>query len=89
MANGKVEDHPLTDILYHGEEVYSPKADDLVREIVKPTDEKGKRELSDRLYRDYNPYMNPDIQNLEKELSETRDRLRDAARDRGFELNGE
>lgn len=89
MANGKVGDHPLTDILYHGEEVYSSKADDLVREIVKLTDEKGRRELGERSYRDYDPYMEPDVQKLERELSATRDRLRAAARDRGFELEGE
>lgn len=87
MPNGKVGDHPLTDILYHGKEVYSLEADNLVREIVKLTDENGWRELGDRLYRNYNPYMDPDIGRLEQELRNTRDALRDEARDRGFELD--
>jgi hypothetical protein len=33
MANGKAGDHPLTDILVHGIEVYGPEADDLIRGI--------------------------------------------------------
>ena len=89
MPNGKQGDHPLTDILHHDLEVYSAKADGLVREIVKLADEKGYRELGDRLYRDFNPYVNPDVSSLELELVELRDRLKKEARLRGFDLADE
>ena len=89
MPNGKQGDHPLTDILHHGLDVYSAKADGLVREIVQLADEKGYRELGDRLYRDFNPYMNPDVSSLELELVELRDRLKKEARLRGFDLADE
>ena len=89
MPNGKQGDHPLTDILHHDLEVYSAKADGLVREIVKLADEKGYRELGDRLYRDFNPYMNPDVSSLELELVELRDRLKKEAQLRGFDLADE
>ena len=89
MPNGKQGDHPLTDILHHDLEVYSAKADGLVREIVKLADEKGYRELGDRLYRDFNPYVYPDVSSLELELVELRDRLKKEARLRGFALADE
>lgn len=31
--NGKRGDHPLTDILVYGMEIYGPEADELIREI--------------------------------------------------------
>lgn len=31
--NGKRGEHPLTDILVHGLEVYGPEADELIREV--------------------------------------------------------
>ena len=34
--NGKAGDHPLTDILGHGLEVFSPEVDALLREINEP-----------------------------------------------------
>jgi hypothetical protein len=34
MPNGKPGDHPLTDILAHGAEVYGREADDLIRRIA-------------------------------------------------------
>src|SRR5688500_13084656 len=48
MPNGKVGDHPFTDIVIHGRRVYSERADALVREI----DELGGRErIADVLWR--------------------------------------
>lgn len=35
MANGKPGEHPLTDILVHGMEVFGLPVDDLFRKIVK------------------------------------------------------
>jgi len=89
MPNGKPGDHPLTDILQHKLEVYSTEADGLVREIIELADEKMYRALSDRLYRDYSPYRSPDVQKLERELVELRDRLKDEAKSRGFDLSRE
>ena len=34
MPNGKSGDHPLTDILHHGAEVFGPAIDGLVRELA-------------------------------------------------------
>jgi len=33
MPNNKPGDHPLTDIIVHGREVYGPEADELIRGI--------------------------------------------------------
>ena len=33
MPNSKPGDHPLTDILVHGREIYGPEADELIRGI--------------------------------------------------------
>jgi hypothetical protein len=33
--NGKPGDHPVTDICVHGYAVFSPKADELVRELMR------------------------------------------------------
>ncbi len=35
MVNGRAGDHPLTDILDHGVEVFSPEVDDLIRRLAK------------------------------------------------------
>lgn len=35
MPNGKIGDHPITDIIVHRRRVFSPQIDDLIREIVK------------------------------------------------------
>jgi hypothetical protein len=35
MPNGKPGDHPLTDIVVHGMEVFGASCDDLIREIVR------------------------------------------------------
>jgi hypothetical protein len=86
MANGKPGDHPLTDILGHGLEVYSPLAANLVREIARLADEKTLRQLGDLLNQQYNPWLHPDVAKLEAYLVQLRDRLRREAKDRGFEL---
>jgi hypothetical protein len=86
MANGTLGDHPLTDILGYGVDVYSPLAADLVRQISALADEKTLRDLGDLLNREYNPYLQPDVAKLEAYLINMRDRLRQEAKDRGFEL---
>ena len=87
MPNGKPGDHPLTDILVHKRNVYSPLAASLVREIAVLADEKTRRELGDLLFTQYNEFSNPDIPELERYLTGLRDRLKQAARDRGLELD--
>lgn len=47
MPNGSIGDHPYTDIVYHGLDIYSPCAAGLVREIAVLADERTRRELAD------------------------------------------
>ena len=89
MSDGKIGDHPLTDILVHGRDVYTSRLSALVREVAALADEVTRRELGDRLLIHYNEYSNPDVVKLEQELVELRDRLLREARDRGFEVPGE
>ena len=56
MPNGKIGDHPLTDILIHDRVVYLERATDLIRKVVALADDEAERELSDRLFFDYNEY---------------------------------
>jgi len=83
MPNGKPGDHPLTDIIIHGLAVYSPKADALVREIVQLG---GRKEIEDMLLTRYNTFLNPDVAELERVLTEVRDRLSQAVKDRGGDV---
>ena len=84
MPNGKVGDHPLTDIVHHGRSVYSECADSLVREIVELG---GRDEISDLLIREFNVFGKPDVPKLERVLTEIRDRRLQDARDRGWEVD--
>jgi hypothetical protein len=86
MPNGKVGDHPYTDIVIHGREVYSAKADALIREVAALADDRTRRELADRLISEFNEYRNPDVGRLERVLTEMHDRLKREAQDRGFEV---
>ncbi|MBV8114456.1 MAG: hypothetical protein JO300_06915 [Silvibacterium sp.] len=86
MPNGTLGDHPMTDILLHGHDVYSSRASALIREIHGLADDKTLRELGDRLLTSFNPYSNPDVSLLEQELGLLRDRLRADAAAGGFEL---
>jgi hypothetical protein len=73
MPNGKPGDHPFTDIVVHGQPVYSVRADALVREIARLG---GRRLIEDLLFLDYNPFTRPDPARLEAVLAGIRDRLR-------------
>ena len=69
MPNGKIGDHPFTDIVVHGRRVYSQRADALIREI----DALGGRErIADVLWREFDEYKNPDLERLERFLLEVR-----------------
>ena len=86
MPNGKPGDHPFTDIVVHGRDVYSPPAAKLVREIAELANDKARREISDLLYTEYNEISDPDVKKLERVLIELRDKLLLDARERGFEV---
>ena len=85
MPNGKPGDHPWTDIIIHQRRVYSPTADQLIREIAEIATDAEQRALADRLLGEYSEFFNPDIVRLERELTELRDRLRTRAQERGWE----
>ncbi len=87
MPNGKVGDHPYTDIVHYGLDTYSPRAAKLVREIATLADESTQRQLADLLMNDFNEYYDPDVPKLENLLSEMRDRLKNEARERGFDVD--
>jgi len=86
MPNGKPGDHPYTDIVIHGRDVYSPHAANLVREIAKLSDDKARRKLADLLYSEYNEFDRPDVRKLETVLTEMRDTALRDARERGFDV---
>ena len=80
MPNGKPGDHPFTDIVAHGLPVYSPEVDGLIREIDRLG---GSDQLSDALLVEYDPHKNPDLKKFEMILTQIRDRLSLAAKERG------
>ncbi|REK09473.1 MAG: hypothetical protein DWQ37_18760 [Planctomycetota bacterium] len=49
MPTGKPGDHPYTDIVVHGAEVYGSEIDDLVREIAKECSESIRTAAADLL----------------------------------------
>ncbi len=85
MPNGKIGDHPLTDILIHGRVVYSERATELIRKVVALADTETYREIWDWLLSEYNTYRNPDVARLEAELEAMLLKLEEDARERGFE----
>ena len=78
-------DHPFTDIVVHGRDVYSLRIANLVREIAKFCDDKTRRKLADLLLFEYSEFANPDVKKLEAVLTEMRDKALQEARERGFE----
>jgi S-adenosylmethionine hydrolase len=89
MPNGKPGDHPYTDIVTHGRDVYSHKAASLVRDIARFADEKTRLALGEMLFSEYNEYSNPDIAKLEGVLTELRGKVMQEARARGYETGKE
>ena len=86
MPNGKPGDHPFTDIVVHGRDVYSPQIASLVREIAQLADETRRRGLADLLFLKYNESSNPDLLELQRLLTEMRNGLVDEAKKRGLEI---
>jgi hypothetical protein len=86
MPNGKPGDHPMTDIVVHRRDVYSPAVSSLVREIAAMADDKTRRALGDLLFTKYNEYSRPNVAELELYLRDLRDQLASDAKQRGFEI---
>ncbi len=83
MANGKLGDHPYTDIVNYGCRVYSDHVDALVREIHNLG---GGERIASILLSDFNERSNPDISRLERLLTNIRDELLAQAKERGWEV---
>jgi hypothetical protein len=81
--NGKPGDSPITDITLHGLGVYSPKADALIREIIRLG---GRDQIEPMLLSEYSPYRQPDVPKLEGTLGHIRDQLFRDAKERGWEV---
>lgn len=86
MPNGSPGDHPYTDIVIRGLDVYSAHASTLIREIARLADDRTRRVVLESLFAKYNPMLNPDVAALEQELTQLRDKLLAEARQRGFEV---
>jgi hypothetical protein len=72
MPDGKLGDHPITDIMVHERLVYSERADELIRRIVEMG---GSARIDQMLLTDYNYYSDPDVPELEIVLKNIYDEL--------------
>jgi hypothetical protein len=72
MPDGKLGDHPITDIIVHERLVYSERADELIRRIVEMG---GSARIDQMLLTDYNYYSDPDVPELEIVLKNIYDEL--------------
>jgi hypothetical protein len=68
MPNGKIGDHPITDILIHNRSVFSREIDGLIRKIAAI---EGTQHLSRR----FNWFSLPPKEELKRELREILDEL--------------
>jgi hypothetical protein len=85
MPNGKPGDHPYTDIVVHGRDIYSPTVSSLVREIAALADETTRRQLADLLFLEYNECADPNVEELQRILTDMRDSFRSEAGKRRFD----
>jgi hypothetical protein len=86
MANGKVGDHPYTDVVVHGQDLYSRRAAELIRAIDGLANEATRRQLADLLLHEYNDLLNANVPGLEKHLTALHAQLRRDANDKGWEI---
>ena len=76
--NGKPGDHPINDVCDHKTPVFSPRADDLIREI--------QQYLSrDRMWDLFDWFSPPPVAEFEHQLQKMRDELKADAKKRGWE----
>ena len=76
--NGKPGDHPINDICDHRQPVYSPKADELIRELHGYLPRYRMWNLFDWMHP-------PPIEEFELQLETKRDQLKEEASERGWE----
>jgi len=88
MPNGKIGDHPFTDVVVHGRDTYSRRAAELIRAIDSLADDKTRNELANLLMLEYNDLLNPDVVRLERYLEDLHAKLLREAHDKGFEIRG-
>jgi hypothetical protein len=88
VANGKPGDDPVTDVVVHHADVFGSEADDLIRDIVYLGGEGYLRRpplhlmnLDPRLHGAVN------LEDVVRQLRGLRDRLRERARQRGWEVD--
>ena len=81
MANGKPQDHPLTDILNYELDVYGAEADDLIRKIDKLC---SRRELDEWWEREIG--WSPDRATILGKAQIRYQQLLERARDSGWEM---
>lgn len=79
MPAGGPGDHPVSDIVDYGRRVFSPEADELVREIAQLLSR-------DRLWELLDWWSPPPVDEFTAQLVQIRDRLRRDALDRGWEV---
>jgi len=80
MPNGKPGDHPLTDILVHKRRVFSRRIDKMIREIDQLG---GRHEILNRM----TWFPQPPLPELERQLSDSLERLRQLRREQGQDKN--
>ena len=83
--NGKLGDHPLTDILLHNHEVYGKTCDNLIKEISKLVSREDLYEMFDWTY----SLTKEQLNDFEKVVTEKLETLKNEAKERGWEVNEE
>jgi hypothetical protein len=63
VPNGKIGDHPLSDIIVHREEVFGDRIDGLIRELARFTS-------MQRLYKMFDWFDPPPLSEFEMQLEE-------------------
>lgn len=80
MANGRPGDHPISDIVDHGAQVFSPDVDALVRRIAQLVPRYRMWDLIDW-------YNTPDLSDLKRLLEGKLAEIEEQARKDGWELD--
>ena len=78
MPNGKIGDHPITEILIHKQRVFSKAIDGLILEII----QLGARRLLEERF----DWFSSPPKDFEKQLTALRDQLKTGAKTRGWEI---
>jgi len=90
MPNGKPGDHPVTDVLIHGNEAISPRVSELIAEIARVGGRDALRPFDDDLLAldadvRFGLLREGSVEAMERRLADELDRLRADAVARGWE----